>query len=132
MSLSKVSAALKILSEDTKGGVLSLDFQIPCRLDDNGGSLFKSVRPKFEHLQGQVAAADALLEPGCCNLPYYNPILFEQLTGDLIILVAFCTHVAAGPSGVDAYAWQRLCFSFSSASVALCNSIAAVACRLKS
>ena len=41
MSLGKVSAALKILSEDTKGGVLSLDFQIPSGLDDNGDPLFK-------------------------------------------------------------------------------------------
>ena len=36
-------AALKILSEDTKGGVLSLDSQIPSGLDDNGDHLFKSV-----------------------------------------------------------------------------------------
>ena len=44
MSLGKVSAALKILSEDTKGGVLSLDSQIPSGLDDNGDPLFKSVQ----------------------------------------------------------------------------------------
>ena len=113
MSLGKVSTALKILSEDTKGGVLSLDSQIPSGLDDNGDPLFKSVRDILaqKHPRGQVAAADALLEPGCCNPPCYDPILFEQLTGDLIKWAALRTHGAAGPSGVDAYAWRRLCSS---------------------
>ena len=41
MSSGKVSAALKLLSEDTKGGVLSLDSQIPCRVDSSGGTLSK-------------------------------------------------------------------------------------------
>ena len=52
-----------------------------------------------------MAAADVLLEPGCCNPLCYDPILFEQLNGDLIKWSAFCTHGAAGPSGVDIYAW---------------------------
>ena len=54
MSLGKVSAALKILSEDTKGGVLSLYSQIPSGLDDNGDPLFKSVRDILaqKHPQG--------------------------------------------------------------------------------
>ena len=83
-----------------------------------------------KHSQGQVAAADALLETGCYNPPCYDPILFEQLTGDLIKRAALHTHGAAGPSGVDAYAWRRLCSSFGSASMALCNSLAAIVRRL--
>ena len=83
-----------------------------------------------KHPQGQVAPADTLLGPGCCNPPCYDPILFDQLTGDLIKRAPLCTHGAAGPSGVDAYAWRRLCSSFGSASVASCNSLAAVACHL--
>ena len=51
-----------------------------------------------------MVAADDLLEQGCCNPPCYDPILFEQLTGDLIKWAAFCTQVAASSSGVDAYA----------------------------
>ena len=61
-----------------------------------------SLKPK--HPQGLMVAADDLLEPGCCNPPCYDPIPFEQLTGDLIKWATFCTHVAAGSSGVDAYA----------------------------
>ena len=54
--------------------------------------------------------------PFCCNPPCYDLILFKQLTSDLIKWAALFTHGAAGPSGVDV-----------SASVALCNSLAAVA-----
>ena len=54
MSLGKVSAALKLLSENTKGGVLSLDSQIPCGLDNNGGTLLKSVRDILAQKHPQV------------------------------------------------------------------------------
>ena len=37
---------------------------------------------------------------------------------------------AAGPSGVDARGWRRLCTSFHSASVDLCRSLAMVARRI--
>ena len=56
--------------------------------------------------------------------------MFDRLTGDLIKLAAFHTQGAAGPSGVDAYSWRRLCSSFGRASVGLCNSLAAVARRM--
>ena len=56
--------------------------------------------------------------------------MFKQLTGDLIRWVALRTHCAAGPSSVDAYTWQRLCSSFGSAFVTLCNYLAAVAYQL--
>ena len=51
--------------------------------------------------------------------PAYHP---EALDGSVI-------H-AAGPSGVDAYGWPRLCSSFKSASDELCCSIAVLARRL--
>ena len=43
----------------------------------------------------------------CClhiDAPCYDPVLFEQLTGDLVRWAALHTYSAAGPSGVDAYA----------------------------
>ena len=36
----------------------------------------------------------------------------------------------AGPSGVNAYAWQRMCTSFGDASVSLCGALASTACCL--
>ena len=49
------------------------------------------------------------------------------MDGCVIRRAAFHTHGAAGPSGVDAFAWQRLCSSFGNASVSLCNALASVA-----
>ena len=65
---------------------MSLDSQIPCGVDSSDGTLSKSVRDVLaeKHPPGRVAAADTLLESGCADPPCYDPILFEQLTGDLI------------------------------------------------
>ena len=60
----------------------------------------------------------------------FDPILFDQLDGCVSRRAAFHTHGAAGPSGVDAFAWQCLCSSFGNASVNLCNALASVACYL--
>ena len=49
-----------------------------------------------------------------------NPITFEGLDADAILQAALHTNGAAGPSGLDAYAWRKLCSSFKSASNSLC------------
>ena len=128
MSLGKVSAALKLLSEDAKG-VLPLNSKVPCGQDGDGSTLWKSVKDILaeKHPPGHTANAECLLESDDVNAPCYDPVLFDQLTGDVIKWAALRTKGTAGPSSVDAYAWQRLCSSFGSASVSLCNSLAAVA-----
>ena len=77
-----------------------------------------------------MVAPESLLPSDDTSGPSYNPVLFDRLTGELIKLAAFHTQGAAGPSGVDAYSWHRLCSSFGRASVSLCNSLAAVVQRL--
>ena len=108
MSLDKVSAALKLLSEDAKG-ILALDTRIPCPCDHNAqhDTSWKSVRENLveKHLLGQTAVTDSLLVPGSVTAPCYDPILFEQLTGYLIKWAALCTQDASSPSSVDAYVW---------------------------
>ena len=42
MSMGKISVVVKLLSEDARGGVLSLDSQIPCGLNEAGCSLTQS------------------------------------------------------------------------------------------
>ena len=59
-----------------------------------------------------------------------HPIIFDGINADLIRSVALQTEGAAGPSGVDARGWKRMCTSFKSASFNLCNSLALVAKRL--
>ena len=98
--------------------ILPLYSKIPCGQDGYGDAAWKSVRDILaeKHPPGQAAVSDFVLESNNVDAPYYVPVLFEQLTGDLIRWAALCTHGAAGPSGVDAYAWRRLCSSFGSAS----------------
>ena len=59
-----------------------------------------------------------------------NPILFDGLNADAIRSASLRTTGAAGPSGLDAIAWRRLCCVFKSASVTLCSALAAVGHRL--
>ena len=59
-----------------------------------------------------------------------HPVLFENLTGKSIRSAALRTQDAAGPSGIDAAAWRRLCTGFHRASEDLCSAVAAAAKRL--
>ena len=59
-----------------------------------------------------------------------HPIIFERIDGQLIRSTALRMDGTAGPSGLDAAAWKRLCTSFKSASTGLCDNLAAVARRL--
>ena len=54
-------------------------------------------------------------------------IIFDE---SCIRTAAMLTDGAAGPSGVDAQAWRKLCTSFGAASGDLCRSLAAAARRL--
>ena len=55
---------------------------------------------------------------------------FEALDGSVIRAAALRSSGSAGPSGLDAYGWRRLCSSFKSASAELCCSIAILARHL--
>ena len=59
-----------------------------------------------------------------------NPIIFNGLDADAIRQAALHTHGTAGTSGLDAYAWRRLCSSFKSASNNLCTALASVDRRI--
>ncbi len=56
--------------------------------------------------------------------------MFEQIDASLIRTTALRTTGSAGPSGLDAACWRRLCTSFKAASNDLCHSLAASAKRL--
>ena len=53
-----------------------------------------------------------------------------MLDGSVIRAAALRTSGAAGPSGIDAHGWRRLCSSFRSASDELCSALAILARRL--
>ena len=124
----KVQNALRFISRNTSGGVLKLDDLIlePLR---NGETELHSNRDILldKHPLGKAPAACFLLiddpEP-------INPIMFDSLDADAVHQAALHTNGAAGPSGLDAHAWRRLCSFFKSASHNLCSALASVARRI--
>ena len=128
----KVTAALRIISKDTKGGVLLLDELVPSGMDQNGETIWHATKEILmeKHPLGKPALPETLLPVPTADDQRHNPIIFQQITGEAIRQAALHTHGAAGPSGVeDAFAWHRFCTSFKSASNDLCNALAAVAKR---
>ena len=55
-----------------------------------------------------------------------HPVIFERVDAVLIRSIALRTTGAAGPSGLDAHAWRRLCTTFKASSSYLCQSLANV------
>ena len=121
----KVKSAIRLLSEPRRGQLLSLDQMVP----DNDGESSISVRETLErkHPPGVPAAIDALLQE---EPPETHPVLFDSLNGDKIRQAAIHTQGSAGPSGLDAPNWRRLCTMYHGASKRLCASLAGVARRL--
>ena len=60
----------------------------------------------------------------------YHPVVFERLTGDTIRHATLHYQGAAGPSGLDANCWRRLCTMFHGASRQLCEALATATRRL--
>ena len=118
----KVRAALRLIEDDHIGQPLRLD----CRTDPNNP--LESVHDILlkKHPPKQAFKEETIIH---MNTPGIDPhpIIFERIDGQLIRTVILKMDGAAGPSGLDAAAWKRLCTSFKSASSELCDSLAAVA-----
>ena len=120
----KTHAALDLLANNGKGGVLCLDD--PTNPSDTKSPSVREVL-QSKHPLGQLATTDAIL-PGVP--PEIHPVVFDSIDACLVRSTALHCKGAAGPSGLDAYAWRRLCTAFKSFSASLCQSLAYVAKRL--
>ena len=100
--------------------------------DENGDIQWKTTQEVLieKHPQEKATAAETILTEPEADEIHHDPIVFERITGESIKIAANKTQGAAGPSGLDAYAWRRFCSSYKSASVDLCNALAAIARRL--
>ena len=118
----RVAAAMRVINDTSSSGVLDLDSRT---LEG------KTVREvlKDKHPKGKQASSAALLDPSEGPSPPH-PVLFDRITGAAIKSAVLRTFGAAGPSGIDAKGWRRMCTSFHSASKALCDALALVARRL--
>ena len=83
---------------------------------------------KSKHPYAQQATAEALIQ-GPVPSPSH-PVICDSINAASIHTAALHTKGAAGPSGLDAHCWRRLCTSFKSASHDLCHALALVAKRL--
>ena len=81
-----------------------------------------------KHPSDQPTSEEALLLQSLSTTSFH-PVVFDALDGVAICCAALHTMGAAGPSGVNAFCWQRLCTSFRQTSVDLCSSLALVARR---
>ena len=117
----KVRAARQLLhhESDSKGGMLPLNSKLPSGI---------TVREKLisKHPIGQPIHSSAVLSLPTPKLPSH-PVIFDSLDEASIRAAALHTNGSAGPSGLDALCWRRLCTSFQHASNDLCNSLALVA-----
>ena len=126
MFQSKTNAALQILSQRGNGSVLHVNDPIN---HDNPDSQTVLDILKSKHPSAQPATPEAVL-PNSCETPQLHPVKFDQIDAKSICSAALRTQGAAGPSGLDAHCWRRLCTSFKSASNDLCHFLALLARRL--
>ena len=80
-----------------------------------------------KHPPYQPASLDAILND---EIPELHNVVVDSLDYKRIKCAALRTSGAAGPSGLDALAWRRLCTSHKAASNELCNALTLVAKHL--
>ena len=119
----KCHSAFQLLEEESgSAGVLGEDDALP-----SGQTVSEALRSKHPDAQG--LKQDALLLPDTLP-PLPDQVIFECIDADLIRHAAKQTKGSAGPSGLNAHAWRRMCCSFKEASDGLCHSLTLLARRL--
>ena len=122
----KTSAALQLLSQKGKGGVLHVNDPTNSS-DPNSQTVLETLKAK--HPLAQPSSFEAI-PMAYADAPDVHPVIFEQIDASSIRSATLHTKGAAGPSGLDAHCWRRLCSSFKSASHDLCHALALLARRL--
>ena len=122
----KTSAALDLLVSRGSSGVLHVNDPTNNQ-DPTSPSVLEVLKSK--HPAAQPAPLEALIPDH--QLPTeVHPVIFDKIDAAAIRTAALTTSGAAGPSGLDAHCWRRLCTSFHNASHELCHSLALFARRL--
>ena len=124
MFMGKCKAALDLISNVEKGGILHLND--PADPDNPTSPTVREVLIS-KHPPAKPAHPNCILTDEPDNP---HPIMFESLDGSIVRSAALRVSGAAGPSGLDAHEWRRLCTSHKAASRDLCASLATVARRI--
>ena len=121
MFVGKVKAALRLVSNLDMCRTLS-----PYQLAGEGEDRVIDILKK-KHPAAQPLVQSAIIEASDTN---FHPVLFDEINGPLIRSVALKTQGSAGPSGLDAAGWKRMCTSYQNDSDQLCEAIARLAIRV--
>ena len=124
MKRGNVVAAERLITAESKTGLLSLDDHIP-------GLTEKTVRDvlRKKHPNPSRGYPNAMRDASA-QKPAAHAIIFDAIDGLLIRKMALKSTGPAGPSGLDASAWKHLCTSFQKSYKNLCNALASVARRI--
>ena len=95
MKKGKVKSALNLLKNMQSSGVLPLTAEVITNL-------------KEKHPPQQIPPVDVLIAG---EIPFIDPILYENIDEELIRKAATKIDGAAGPSGLDAHSWRRMLVS---------------------
>ena len=117
-------AALQLLSGRDRGRVLNLNDSV----DPSNPRYLVLDALSDKHPPAQPLRQECILPT--VDTPMGHPVVFDALDASVVRAAALRTVGAAGPSGVDAREWRRLCTSFHDASDELCAAIALFARRL--
>ena len=121
MKKGKVKQALCLISEDGTR-VLSLD-EMANETCTVRGVLWE------KHPDGHDLLQEVISHPVDHDV---HPIIFEEIDCASILKSALHTDGGAGPSGLNAYAWKRMCSFFQKASLDICAALALTARRISS
>ena len=124
MFMGKCKAALDLISNVEKGGILHLND--PADPDNPTSPTVREVLIS-KHPPAQPAHPNCILKDEPENP---HPIIFESLDASIVRSAALRVSGAAGPSGLDAHEWRGLCTSHKAVSRDLCASLATVARRI--
>ena len=121
MRQSRIGAAIRLLSRNNSN-LLDLNTLVN---GEEGRTVLDELIAK--HPNKAAIEREALLSNATAK--DFHSVIFESITGESIHRSALKTTGSAGPSGIDALEWRRLCTSFKH-SADLCSSMALVAKKL--
>ena len=103
MFAGKVKAALRMISNEEKGGLLTPDQPV----GDGGENVLDFLMRKYPPQQQLVESALTTTSNST-----FHPAIFEELNGILSRSVAMRVQGAEGPSGLNAAFWRHMCTAF--------------------
>ena len=98
----KARQAVRLISNENKGGLLNIDSLIPTGEDEDGNVQWKTTREvlREKHPQGRAPVAEILLPEPEINETHHDPNIFERIAGEAVKTAANNAAVFVHPSKV--------------------------------